>query len=354
MLEALSYQDVADALEFVPADSPLPGHSNRDGWVAIAAAIKSEFPDGFELFDSWSSGGASYSQKECRNVWRTLKPKKSTVATIIKVAKDNGWRQREIEASERERLHKDAAKRREAAKAKQAQECADAARWHEVVAGTAEALWAKTFSAGKSDYLANKQVRAHGLGFVRNSFLLVTNDDFSTEFIEGREAKAAFFALPKEQKPSFKHLKEGAVLVPMCDTQNKLWNVQILWPSGKKSFLTHGRKQGLFHGIGEPSAAGPLLIAEGYATCATIYEATGHAIAVAFDAGNLMPVAQALRAAYPNAEMAICADNDRFTPGNPGVRLGRAAADMVGAALIVPRFDDGAAEPSPEKGARGG
>lgn len=60
-----------------------------------------------------------------------------------------------------------------------------------------------------------------------------------------------------------------------------------------------GRKQGLFHLLGAlPAAhtndmAAVVLMAEGYATAATLHMATGHPVAVAFDAGNLTPVAKA-------------------------------------------------------------
>ena len=39
--------------------------------------------------------------------------------------------------------------------------------------------------------------------------------------------------------------------------------------------------------IGEPTEAGPLVLCEGYATCASIHEATGWPVCVTFTAGNL-------------------------------------------------------------------
>jgi len=63
-------------------------------------------------------------------------------------------------------------------------------------------------------------------------------------------------------------------------------------------------------------------------------------VAVAFNAGNLKPVALALRGKFPDAKIILCADNDRFTPGNPGVTKARKAALAVGGRLLVPRFDD--------------
>jgi putative DNA primase/helicase len=53
-----------------------------------------------------------------------------------------------------------------------------------------------------------------------------------------------------------------------------------------------------------------LCIAEGYATAASVYEATGHAVAVAFYADNLVTVARALWTKLPEARIVICADND--------------------------------------------
>jgi putative DNA primase/helicase len=61
---------------------------------------------------------------------------------------------------------------------------------------------------------------------------------------------------------------------------------------------------------------------------------------VAFNAGNLKPVALALRKKFPEAKIILCADNDRFTPGNPGVSKAREAALEVNGRLYVPRFED--------------
>ena len=77
------------------------------------------------------------------------------------------------------------------------------------------------------------------------------------------------------------------------------------------------------------------------ATAATIHEATGQPVAVCFDAGNLKPVAEALRAKFPDIKLIICADNDRFADGNPGVTKATAAAQAVGGLVVVPQFPDG-------------
>ena len=68
---------------------------------------------------------------------------------------------------------------------------------------------------------------------------------------------------------------------------------------------------------------GTVYIVEGCATGANIYQATGTAVAVAFDAGNLKPVALNLKQKFPDAELIICADNDQWTDNNPGVSKAR-------------------------------
>jgi putative DNA primase/helicase len=90
-----------------------------------------------------------------------------------------------------------------------------------------------------------------------------------------------------------------------------------------------------FFMIGEPTQA--LCIAEGYATAASIHEATGHAAVVAFNAGNLLPVARALRGKFPDIKIVICADNDAQTSGNPGLTQAKAAAAAVGGFLANPK-----------------
>ena len=67
--------------------------------------------------------------------------------------------------------------------------------------------------------------------------------------------------------------------------------------------------------------------------------ATDKPVAVAFDAGNLEPVARALREKYPEAKITICADNDHGRDqGNIGVEKAKQAAQAVGGSVIVPTF----------------
>lgn len=126
------------------------------------------------------------------------------------------------------------------------------------------------------------------------------------------------------------------LVIPMRDTQGTLHSVQYIDPRGDKLYLKGGRVCGCYYAIGKPN--GTLCIYEGYATGASIHEATGHAVAVAFDAGNLKPVAAALHAKYSGLHLVICADDDVRTKGNPGLTKATAAAGAVNGVLAVPTF----------------
>ncbi|MES2721191.1 MAG: DUF3631 domain-containing protein [Pseudomonadota bacterium] len=128
-----------------------------------------------------------------------------------------------------------------------------------------------------------------------------------------------------------------ALLVPVCANAGELVGLQFIQPDGTKRFLTGTPKAGSYHRI--TGSMERVLICEGYATGASLHEATGCAVAIAFDAGNLLAVATNLRAKLPDAKLVLCADNDQSKLGNPGVSRAKAAARAAGCLLIVPYFD---------------
>lgn len=129
-------------------------------------------------------------------------------------------------------------------------------------------------------------------------------------------------------------LHNGTLVIPMRDSAGKLHSLQFINGYGNKRFLSGGRIQGCYYSIGVPAET--ICIAEGFATGASIYEATGHAVAVAFNCGNLLSVARTLRAKFPAIEIILCADNDENTLGNPGLTKAREAAAAVGALFAMP------------------
>jgi hypothetical protein len=131
------------------------------------------------------------------------------------------------------------------------------------------------------------------------------------------------------------------LIIPMYGADGKLWNVQTIAHNGDKRFLRGGRVKGCFFmlGSGNSSAFDQIVIAEGFATAASIRQAVNTVpVAIAFNRGNLEPVARALRAACPEACIVIASDDDYATAGNPGLTDARAAAELIGAAVAVPEF----------------
>jgi putative DNA primase/helicase len=127
---------------------------------------------------------------------------------------------------------------------------------------------------------------------------------------------------------------QGRLVVPLRDLDGHLWSLQTIHATGAKMFLPGGRKRGCLHLIGEPGER--FVVAEGFATGASIHEATGVCVAVAFDAGNLAPVAWAIRERWSGASIVVAADDDRETPGNPGLTAAEAAAQAAGATVAIP------------------
>jgi putative DNA primase/helicase len=144
------------------------------------------------------------------------------------------------------------------------------------------------------------------------------------------------YLLAKHVRSHGLRLHRGCLVVPLREACGALQSLQLIGPDGTKRFLKGGRVGGCYFGIGVP--AGAILIVEGYATGATVHEATGQAVAVAFDAGNLPHVATALRAKYPDLRIVLCADNDTGSPGNPGVTQAIEAARRVNGWLALPQF----------------
>ncbi len=312
---------VRDALSFIPPDVT---HDDR---VRLAFAVWDGVGDaGADAWLSWAAQRSNAHATEDLDTWKSArKPGRVKVGTLFGIAKDNGFRfpaaDGDAPAPDPAALAAAAAKREREREAEEAQyrERADkAARW-------ARELWSDASEAGTSPYLSRKGVQAHGVRF----------------------------------------LPDGTLLVPMRNAAGELQNVQRIAPvkpedgQPEKRFLPSGRKSGLWHLIGElippagegagaciDSAPAPvLLLAEGYATGASLHEATGWPVAVCFDAGNLKPCALALQGLHPGALLLVCGDDDRATEArtgtNPGRVKGAAAARAVLAAggragLVLP------------------
>lgn len=180
-------------------------------------------------------------------------------------------------------------------------------------------------------YLLRKQSPAHGLRLLR------TGDD------------------------------DGALMVPVKDSAGVIHGMQFISPDGTKKFKTGTAKAGNCYRIGAVKD-NTLIIAEGFATASSVHQATGHCVLVAFDAGNLQPLAELIREKRPAMRIILAADNDAWVKitddqgateykkvpcnvagkrrVNVGVVKATEAMKSCDGSLAVPIFQDVAAHPT--------
>ena len=122
----------------------------------------------------------------------------------------------------------------------------------------------------------------------------------------------------------------SVLVVPVRDGKT-LTSLQFISADGSKKFLKDSRTQGCYVGLGKP--ADVIVIVEGLATAMSVRAATGHAVVIAFSAGNLTPVAKAVRERFPDATLVYAPDNDPSRTNNHGHEVGlrgqRAAEQAV-------------------------
>jgi len=126
------------------------------------------------------------------------------------------------------------------------------------------------------------------------------------------------------------------LLIPIRDINGQIQSIQRIGTAGDKLYAKGGKTKGGMHLIG--TIRDLVYLAEGYSTGATVYEATGTATVIAFDCGNLMAVAKAIRVKHPGTKIVVCADNDQFTVNNPGLTKGKEVAEAVGGTMVFPVF----------------
>ncbi len=152
------------------------------------------------------------------------------------------------------------------------------------------------------------------------------------------------YCLAKQIPPGYaKWDKANNLLVlRLIDVQGKLHGLQYIDPIGIKRFIKNFDKIGHFIGVAGRLPAQRIVIGEGFATCSTVAKAfPGAAVLAALDAGNLKPVALAVRARFPEAEIILASDDDPHTEGNPGLTKARLAAEAASGRVVRPAWPRG-------------
>lgn len=139
-----------------------------------------------------------------------------------------------------------------------------------------------------------------------------------------------------------------SILIPLTNSDNEIRTLQYINvghdETVHKTFHSGGEKKGNYFVIGSIANGKPFYVCEGYATGASPHEATNTPVVVAFDCGNLLPVIENLRKAYPESVITILADDDRKTKNlqgsliNPGREIAEKASKKFGCNFILPKF----------------
>ena len=291
------YDEIRAALNHIGAD-------DRDKWIRMGAAVKDEMgEDGFHLWDEWSQTSGSYNARDAKAAWKSFKPGHISIGTLFYHARQNGWRPEKpyVPLSDAEKARRQAeseTKRLEAERLRQ--------EGYERVKGTAQRIWAQSVPAT----LAHPYLTAKGI-----------TDPAVVSGIRQNEYNNSL----RLQIPVF--------------YDGQLYNLQSIDPTGDKRFLKDGRKDGGYTVVGDASKiSNGVVIAEGFATAASIHQATGQPVIVAFDADNMVKVSETLARNLPSdTKVTIAVDNDASGKGLHSAR--QAAALFNGRAIAIePEF----------------
>lgn len=305
---------IRSALSFVPPE-------DRDTWRDMAFAIKDELGDsGFELWDDWSQLATNYEANAAQAVWKSAaKTGPVKIGTLFFHAKANGWRDdseyrrpTSVEIAERNRLAAERALHEETEIAKERAETAQKAL----------AIY-KAGSEAKADnpYLSIKQVSP--IATLRE--------------IDARVAANILGYQPKSRGEDL----VGRLLVVPVKQGDDLSTVELIDGHKRKTALAgRGSKTGGYWASETlPKGDGDgltILIGEGVATVLSAVGDAGHIGIASLSAGNLLPVASAIRKRFPSARLVLLADLLKAN-GEPDPHAVEAAS-ATGAFLAKPDF----------------
>jgi len=255
-------------------------------------------------------------RKGSRNGWYILFEYKLQNGNSIIAGTYGSWKRHDTQKiwlrgqgatkEDQRRIREKIAKQKEIAK----KEREKAARRASYIAST---QYGKLSEIGESEYLKNKGVKAHGIRF-------------------GREP--------------------GVLAIPLRSAHDSIVAIQWIFDKpknpeqGNKTFWPKGADiAGASFAIGEIQRGEPIFIAEGYATGATIHEVLNVPVVVAFNSGNLVPVAKHYSSRFPDSTLVFCADDDwkstngKGEPYNAGVIFAKKASRAVQGYVVIPQFN---------------
>jgi len=134
-------------------------------------------------------------------------------------------------------------------------------------------------------------------------------------------------------------VSRGMLMIPALD-HNGFTGLQLIFKTENefiKRFTTGIKKKGSIAPINDDyRTAEYVMVTEGYATAASVYEATGIPTVSAFDCGNLQEAIRTIRHINPTCKITICADDDKSGIGAKKAYQCRAA--FINVIVKKPKF----------------
>ncbi|EKP8728744.1 DNA primase, partial [Escherichia coli] len=142
--------------------------------------------------------------------------------------------------------------------------------------------------------------------------------------------------------PGVRLNNKNELVIPFSNSRGEIRSYQRIPVTGGKDarILKDSEKTGNWFTFGTPENGRPLLFAEGYATAASLHEATGLPVLMTVDAGNMIDVAENARQIWTDSPFVFCADNDHQRKINKGVSSAKKAAASTHGEVIIPAFTE--------------
>ncbi len=133
-------------------------------------------------------------------------------------------------------------------------------------------------------------------------------------------------------------IRKGDLIIPIVSLEKEFLSYQRINHQGKKLMAKDSSKSGGIYPIGlwEQNQKQRVILCEGYATGASLYEATRETVLVCFDLGNIRIVCEKLRQDYPDVEIIIAADFDVHSKDQAGLINGLLLAQQFNLKFIFP------------------
>ena len=278
---------------------------DRETWFAVCASLLTEYGEAAKsMAQYWSEQSPSYEKSDFNAMWRSLKPNKYKIGTLIKHAQNNGYqfstKKRHLPES-LEYTDEEIAKNFNVVKFESSEKTIAKKK------GSFAEMWNQSKEINNHIYLTAKGIINHGWP------VSVDNE----------------------------------LLIPIYNAKNQLVGLQKIFKNPYKQgfskiFCKDSEISHAFHCLGKREKPKHILICEGVATGASLYESSGIMTVIAFSVGNIINVTQSIKKLYPESNIFVCADNDKKAKDNKniGLETARQACSLKRVYHIIPEMKD--------------